>query len=142
VTSATLRKLSLSNAAEGIFRRCILIAALCTGCFRYTPHFYAPLLAEGPLTNVGRGNDAADTNAAAHVGWALAIPLAGNACYGRKGLWAGSAAWVTYSLVSELWFHAPDGAGPSYAPEFRADLFTRLGPTLGLLALDLILSPH
>ena len=113
---------------------------LSTGCYRATPHFYAPLFAPGPITNIGRGNDAADTNAAAHVGWALAIPLAGKVCYGRKGLWAAGLGWIGYSVVSELWFHAPDGVGNSYAPEFRADLISRLVPTLTTLTIDLLMN--
>lgn len=90
----------------------------------------------GPLTNLG--SDAANTNAASHVGWALALPLIGERCAGRKGLWAVGGAWLTFSLVSELWFHAPDGAGPSYVPEFRTDMISRLLPTMGLLSWDLV----
>jgi hypothetical protein len=117
--------------------RLALILALCTGCFRTSAHFYAPLFGPGPLTNLGV-DEQANNNASLHALWALAIPLAGKAVCDRKGMWIAGGSWIAASLVSELWFHAPDNAGPGYAPEFRADLISRLLPTLVLLTVDYV----
>ena len=119
--------------------RAMLVAVLlCAGCVRTSPRFYAPLFGPGRLTNIGETGEA-NANALAHTGFALAIPLAGNACYGRQGLWITGLGWIGYSLVNELMFHAPDNPGDGYPSEFRTDLITRILPTAAVLTLDLLL---
>src|SRR5690348_12299977 len=77
-------------------------------------------------------DDATITNASAHIGWALAIPLAGEQLGGRKGLWIAGLSWMTFTLVQETFFHAPPHPSPAYPGEVRGDLLTRLVPTLAL----------
>jgi hypothetical protein len=77
-------------------------------------------------------SDAEATNFSAHVGWSVALVLAGAALFGRRGLWAAGVAWLAYSLVNELFLHGPTGAR-----ELRLDLVSRLVPCVLVLAIDL-----
>jgi hypothetical protein len=93
----------------------------------------------GPLFNVPpwqQWDEQAVTNASAHIGWALAVPLVGREVAGRKGLWIAGGAWMLGTIVQEAWFHPHPPAG--FGPEVRTDLVTRLGPTLVLLIVDLV----
>jgi hypothetical protein len=99
----------------------------------YNPHF--PVLGGGKFVNIF-DDDRALTNASAHVGWALAVPLAGKAIAGRRGLWIAGLSWVTVTVAQEALFHAPANPNPGYPSEVRADLLTRLVPTLALLGWD------
>lgn len=113
--------------------RAVLLAACLTGC----AHVAGP----GPALNVPPfmdANDRAITNASAHVGWALAVPLVGERIGGRKGLWISGLAWVALTLAQEQWLHAPAQPDPFYPSEVRTDLVTRILPTLALLAWDLL----
>jgi predicted alpha/beta-hydrolase family hydrolase len=103
-----------------------------------------PVFGPGPLTNLNcyprwsdRGCDAAWTNAAAHVGWSLAIPLLGKEVGGRRGLWIAGGAWIAASLLQEAFLHAPEHPGPGYPSEVRTDLLTRLVPCALVLVIDL-----
>lgn len=87
-----------------------------------------PVLGPGPLTNLSEGGQAV-TNASAHVGWSLALPLLGYAMAGRTGLLCAAGAWWVLTLVSEICFH---GGSPS---EVRTDLLTRLVPCAVVVAL-------
>jgi hypothetical protein len=102
---------------------------------RYNPAF--PVFAAGNFVNILDNNQTL-TNASAHVGWALAVPLAGEYLGGRKGLWVAGLSWVAVTLAQEAFFHAPVNPGPAYPSEVRTDLLTRLVPTAALLAWDLM----
>lgn len=121
----------------------LAIAMLIAGCA--TPRASLPVFSPGPLTNLAdTGNensvDRARTNAAAHVGWAWAIPLAGYYTGGRSGMRWAALGWIAETLVSESLFHAPPGnLGPAYSSEVRTDLLSRLAPTLILLSIDWLL---
>jgi AbrB family looped-hinge helix DNA binding protein len=82
------------------------------------------------------GDNQAMTNAAAHVGFSLAIPLLGEHFWGRKGLWISGLSWMAFTLVQESMFHAPANPGPGYPAEVRSDLITRLVPCATLLVID------
>jgi hypothetical protein len=101
----------------------------------YRPDF--PVFGGGKLVNVF-DDDQALTNAAAHVGWAIAVPLAGERIGGRKGLWIAGVSWMALSVVQEALFHAPAQPEAGYPSEVRADLLTRLVPTAALLLWDLL----
>ena len=127
-------------------RSLALAALLVTGCM--APRAAMPVFGPGPLTNLGscfgagadRNATACDrpaTNAAAHVGWALAVPGLGHAIGGRKGMRIAGALWIAETLIGEAFFHAPPGAlGADYASEVRTDLISRILPTLILLGAD------
>ena len=100
------------------------------------PHL--PLFGPGPFVNVLGGDQQALTNASAHVGWSLALPLAGKAIGGRKGMWIAGTSWIAWTIVNETFFHAPPRPGPGYPAEVRTDLLTRLVPCAAVLAWDLI----
>lgn len=76
----------------------------------------------GPVLNVFQGDQQADVNASAHIAWAIALPLAGEAIAGRKGLAWATGGWITFTLVSQIFFH------PSAGPETRTRLVTMLVP--------------
>jgi hypothetical protein len=100
---------------------------------RWNPHF--PVFGGGDLLNVF-DDDAALTNASAHVAWAVAVPLAGKQIGGRKGLWIAGVSWMALSVVQEALFHAPVHPGSGYPAEVRTDLVTRLVPTAVILLWD------
>jgi hypothetical protein len=77
-------------------------------------------------------SDREATNFSAHVGWSLAIPLAGRAIDGRRGEWIAGGTWLAYSLVNEIALH-----GPEDARERRLNLVSRLVPCAVLLFIDL-----
>ncbi|HTP30312.1 MAG TPA: hypothetical protein VMK12_32235 [Anaeromyxobacteraceae bacterium] len=82
------------------------------------------------------------TNAVAHVGFSLAIPLLGEHFWGRKGLWISGLSWIGFTLLQESLFHAPPNPGPDYPAEVRSDLITRLIPCATLLAIDALAGRH
>ncbi|GEJ55425.1 hypothetical protein [Anaeromyxobacter diazotrophicus] len=98
-----------------------------------------PVFGGGKFVNIFE-SDAALTNASAHIGWSLAVPLAGKLVGGRKGLWTAGLSWIALSLTQETFFHAPPNPGPAYPSEVRADLLTRILPCAALLAWDLFSS--
>ena len=97
-----------------------------------------PVFGGGRFVNFVNGDNQAMTNAAAHVGFSLAVPLLGEHFWGRKGLWATGLSWMALTMVQESLFHAPAKAGPGYPAEVRSDLLTRLVPCAGLLIFDAI----
>jgi hypothetical protein len=123
--------------------RLALALLLLTGCYRVTrgdgwaPHAQLQVFGPGPATNLG--SDAANTNAIAHVGMALAIPLLGEHFFGRRGFWAAGLSWLGYSLLEEAFWHCPGGCplSPGYNAEVRTDLLSRVLPAAVLLAWDL-----
>jgi hypothetical protein len=92
-----------------------------------------PVTGPGPLLNIGQ-NDQANTNALAHVGWALAIPFLGEKIGGKKGKLIAGLSWIGLSLIQECLFHAPNNPGPGYPSEVRTDLVTRIVPTVLVLS--------
>ena len=102
---------------------------------RFNPRF--PVFGGGKFVNIF-DSDAALTNASAHVAWSLAIPFAGESIGGRKGKWIAGSAWIALTVVQESLFHAPQNPGPGYPAEVRADLITRLVPTMLVLGWDLV----
>jgi hypothetical protein len=101
----------------------------------FRPHF--PVFGGGKLVNIF-DDDAALTNASAHVAWSLAVPLLGERLGGRKGLWVSGLSWIALSLAQEALFHAPPNPGAGYPSEVRADLITRIVPCASLLVWDLV----
>src|SRR3990172_6820556 len=95
-----------------------------------------PVFGGGDFVNFTSGDNQVVTNAAAHVGFSLAIPLLGEHFWGRKGLWISGLSWMALTLVQESMFHAPPNPGPGYAAEVRSDLITRLVPCATLLLID------
>jgi hypothetical protein len=102
---------------------------------RFNPGF--PVFGGGKFVNIF-DSDAALTNASAHVAWSLAIPFAGESIGGRKGKWIAAASWMALTVVQESLFHAPPNPGRGYPAEVRADLITRLVPTMLVLGWDLV----
>ncbi len=103
----------------------------------FHPNF--ALFGGGPLLNLkvnGQWDDRAVTNAAAHVGFAVAVPMAGYYAGGRKGMWIAGLSWIGLSLFTETLMHAPPNAGPMYASEFRTDLASKIIPTAAILLWD------
>ena len=98
-----------------------------------------PVFGGGKFVNAFE-SDAALTNASAHVGWSIAVPLAGRVIGGRKGMWVAGLSWIGFSLAAETFFHAPPNPGPGYPSEVRADLLTKILPCAAILAWDLIRS--
>jgi hypothetical protein len=101
---------------------------------RFNPSF--PVFGGGKFVNIF-DSDAALTNASAHVAWSLAVPLAGEYVGGRKGLWIAGGTWMAVTVLQEALFHAPPRPGQGYPSEVRADLVTRLVPTMLVLGWDL-----
>lgn len=90
------------------------------------------VLGPGPVTNLRQGG-VAITNALAHTGWAIAIPLIGEKVGGKKGKWIAGLSWIALSLIQESLFHAPNNPSQSYPSEVRTDLITRIVPTILVL---------
>jgi hypothetical protein len=76
------------------------------------------------VLNVFQGNELANVNASAHVGWGVAMTSGSMAMWGRKGMWIAVGANASLTLVHEACFH--DGS----PAEIRTDLTTRIGSTL------------
>ncbi len=95
-----------------------------------------PVFGGGRFVNFLDGDDRALTNAAAHTGFSVAIPLFGEHFWGRKGLWIAGLSWMALSAAEESLFHAPPNPGRGYPAEVRADLLTRLVPCATLLLFD------
>ena len=102
----------------------------------FRPSF--PVFGSGPVVNFLDGDNQAMTNAAAHTGFSLAIPLLGEHFWGRKGLWVTGLSWMALTVLQESLFHAPPNPDPGYPAELRSDLITRLVPCAMLLILDAI----
>jgi hypothetical protein len=73
-------------------------------------------------------SDAEATNFTAHVGWSLAVPLAGKAIDGKRGMLIAGGSWIAFSLVNEFVLH-----GPEDARERRLNLLSRLLPCAGVM---------
>src|SRR5436853_7269417 len=87
---------------------------------------------EANLTGIF-ASDAEAVNFSAHAAWSVAAPLAGQALFGRAGLWSFGASWMTYSLVNEFALHGPEGER-----ERNLNLVSRPGPSAVTLLLDLL----
>lgn len=92
-----------------------------------------PITGPGPFLNVGESNEAI-TNAIAHVGWAIAIPLLGEKIGGKKGKLIAGFSWIALSVLQEWLIHAPEHPGAAYPSEVRTDLITRIVPTIVVLS--------
>lgn len=68
-------------------------------------------------------SDAEAVNFSAHVGWSLALPLAGHAIDGKRGALLAGGGWLAYSLINEFALHGPEGAR-----ERNQNLLSRLVP--------------
>jgi hypothetical protein len=93
-----------------------------------------PVFGPGPMTNVDTNDRASMTNALTHIAVATAIPLAGGLLWGPKGKLAAGLGWIAFTLIQEAFFHAPENPGPAYPSEVRADLLTRIAPTILVLS--------
>src|SRR2546430_17626632 len=62
---------------------------------------------EGNLTGIF-ASDGEAVNFSAHAAWSVAAPLAGQALFGRAGLWGAGGTWIAYSLVNEFALHGPE----------------------------------
>lgn len=80
-------------------------------------------------------SDAEAANFSAHAAWSVAVPLAGRAIDGRRGMWIAGGTWLAYSVANELLLH-----GPESGRERALNLTSRLGPCALVLLLDLFLS--
>ncbi|BDG09646.1 hypothetical protein [Anaeromyxobacter paludicola] len=96
-----------------------------------------PVFGGGKLVNIF-DDDAALTNASAHVAWSLALPLGGYAVGGRRGMWIAGLSWIGAAFLTETFFHAPPRPGAAYPSEVRADLLTKVVPCAAVLAWDLL----
>ena len=106
-------------APSGPLRRAAVLAsivlAVALTAFDLTPRDpHLPIFGPGKFMLLD--SDAALTNASAHVAWSMAIPLAGKAVGGRKGLWVAGLTWMTWSVVNETFFHAPPKLSPAASP--------------------------
>ena len=77
-------------------------------------------------------SDAEATNFSAHVGFSLALPLAGYAVDGRRGMYVAGGAWLAYSLVNEFALH-----GPEDSRERNLDLISRILPCAAVMLISL-----
>ena len=97
-------------------------------------HPNLPVFGPGPVTNLGEPNNGtAVTNAASHVGWAIAIPALGYMIDGNKGKWVAGVSWIAFTLLDEAFLHSPASPARSYPSEVRTDLITRIAPTILVL---------
>ena len=78
-------------------------------------------------------NDREATNFSAHVGWSLAIPLAGHAIGGKRGALIAGGAWMAATLVNELALH-----GPTPPRERNQDLLSALLPCALVMLWELL----
>lgn len=125
----------IKRLATALAALCLLLSSASTA---QTLRPYFPIFGGGSFTNLQDGNDAAWTNASAHVAWALAIPAVGRVVAGRKGMWIAGLSWVGLSVLQEAFFHAPPNASHvrSYPSEVRTDMLTRVTPTLTFCVLS------
>ena len=72
--------------------------------------------------------------AAAHVGFALAIPLLGEHFGGSKGKWVAGLSWIAFTIAWEGLIHSPANLSAGYPSEVRTDLITRIVPTILVLS--------
>ncbi len=89
---------------------------------------------EAALSSLFSGDSEA-ANFSAHAAWSVAVPLAGRAIDGRRGMWIAGGTWLAYSVANELLLH-----GPESGRERALNLTSRLGPCALVLLLDLFLS--
>ena len=115
------------------------------GCYRVVagyglkPKVYFPVTdPSGGLTNIGSSAEA-NQNAIQHAIAGTAIPL-GARYFGRKPMWYAGATWIGYTLLEEVAWHAPDQPDKSYPSEVRADLLSRIIPTLIVLGVDYLIN--
>ena len=87
---------------------------------------------EGNLTGIF-ASDGEAVNFSAHAAWSVAAPLAGQALFGRAGLWSIGGTWIAYSLVNEFALH-----GPESERERNLNLVSRLAPCAVILFIDLL----
>ena len=77
------------------------------------------------IRKLGFASDIEGTNFASHVGFSLALPLAGLALFGPIGMYAAGGVWMAWAVVNEFLLHGPTGAR-----EMQQDLLSRLAPSL------------
>ena|SRR2546428_9434548 len=87
---------------------------------------------EANLTGIF-ASDGEAVNFSAHAAWSVAAPLAGQALFGRPGLWSAGGTWVVYSLVNEFALH-----GPESERERNLNLISRLTPCAVILLIDVL----
>ncbi|TMB10877.1 MAG: hypothetical protein E6J65_27535 [Deltaproteobacteria bacterium] len=78
-------------------------------------------------------SDGEAVNFSAHTAWSVAAPLAGQALFGRPGLWGAGGTWIAYSLLNEFALH-----GPESERERNLNLVSRLAPCAVILFIDLV----
>ena len=109
---------------------------------------YFPVFSKGDGRAFNLFNDATTLeNGASHFSAALSIPLLaryvgeaiGGKTVGRKAFWIAGLTWIGVSLLQESCFHAAKTSykDRAYPSEVRADLLTRVIPTMVLLSTDL-----
>src|SRR2546423_3702017 len=87
---------------------------------------------EANLTGIF-ASDGEAVNFSAHAAWSVAAPLAGQALFGRPGLWGAGGTWIAYSLLNEFALH-----GPESERERTLNLVSRLAPCAVILFIDLV----
>src|SRR5256885_5601194 len=76
-------------------------------------------------------SDGEAVNFSAHAAWSVAAPLAGQALFGRPGLWSAGGTLIPYSLLNEFALH-----GPESERERNLNLVSRLPPCGAILFID------
>lgn len=71
-------------------------------------------------------------NFSAHVGWSLALPLAGHAVAGKEGALVVGGTWLGFSLVNEFALH-----GHESARERNLNLISRIVPCAAIMLWEL-----
>ena len=89
----------------------------------------------GPFINAFE-NDQALTNASAHLGWSIAVPVLARHYGGHRAEYIAGGSWIVLTLVQESLFHAPLHPDPQYSSEVRTDLLTRIVPCAAILLID------
>jgi hypothetical protein len=92
----------------------------------------AALSIEASLTGVFQ-SDGEAVNFSAHAAWSVAVPLSGQAMFGRAGLWTFGSTWMAYTLLNEFTMH-----GPESAHERTLNLVSRLAPCGVILLFDVL----
>ena len=93
-------------------------------------HPSLPVFGSGSFTNIQASDPASVENASVHIAWGLAIPLLGEHFWGSKGKRIAGWSWIAVSIITEAFFHAPAHPGSAYPSEVRADLITKIVPTI------------
>jgi hypothetical protein len=110
---------------------CALAAAL---SLQLAPKSRPPAVVsiEHVLTGIFQ-SDGEAVNFSAHAAWSVAMPLSGQAMFGRPGLWTFGGGWIAYTLVNEFTLH-----GPESSHERTLNLVSRLAPCGVILLFDLV----